>query len=904
MLLFAPRHKTQFSSVMTHALQTLFRRLVRVVVGGAAIVAPFAHGQQPQYECRAEGDQFVCREVEPLRSPLVGKAPTVTTTTGSAAAVNPGQDLDWVPYDQLSPEQQAALGAGCCGMYVNPRENEEGADIPPDQAPVEFSAGGGIEGKPNERLELKDGVVITNGSLQLKGDSAELDELNNTASIRGDVSVRDRNVLLRGSEVSLDRNTNTATMSDGRFVLYEQSLRGEAGQLSSGDDILVLENGEFTRCEPGNNNWLMRGSSITIDSNTQQGVARNVRIELGGVPVFYSPYLRFPTGGQRQSGFLFPSISGEELSIPYYINLAPNYDLIVAPGYVAERGDKVELQFRHLSPLFETTISGAYLPNGRDSFSDNEEGALEDLQADPTVTQAEIDLFIADATEFDDEDRWLGRVQQEGGEGRAWYSRIDYQRVSDFAYFNQVNTSNLEVSRSSQLPRFGEVGYVLPNWLMNVRWEESQTIARDVVEPYRLKPQLFAEGDYEWGDIQLKLTNNFTQFRHRQDFFDQDTNPTPNDRRIIGDRLRLDYELSLDKNFIFGFVRPRVLLKHVSYSLDEDSILDTAESDPSATVPQFTLDMGLFFEREGSWFGNSYLQTFEPRIFYFYSDFEDQSDFFDLTARGRDITFDTSELRFGFAQLFRDTRFSGGDRIDDARQISVGLTTRFLSAETGIERFSASVGQIYYLNDRRVTLNNQPLVQSKSEIAGQFAARITNNLQFVSDVQYDTDDNVVTQGNASFRYVSDDYKILNLGYRFNRRDPVLDPISGDLLDVDQSQGDISFIWPVYGNLSVIGRQLYDFNVTRSGKSQLDTLFGFEYNNCCYRFRLVSRRNVDEDLINRVVDEELEFDRGLLFEIQLKGLSTVGRKVSNTLSEGVFNYDQREVNLFGANPDDL
>lgn len=857
------------------------QRASAVVILTAALVTPAAVSQQTpdtEWNCRAENNSWVCEQV-----PVSGSQRADRSQAANASESNP---LGWVPLEELSPEQRAAVPDQCCGAYLPPESvDADGAeaDLPPEQAATRFEYDL-LEGDLQTTYELRGNVKITQGSRRVTAEQAKVDELTDTATVTGDIQIYEPGVLVVGDRAELNRQTGAALIEDGGFLLYESRTRGSAGLITrSEDEVLTLEDGMFTQCEPGREHWALRGSSIVVDPNTNRGVARNARVELGGIPVFYWPYMPFPVGSERQSGFLFPTITSDDVAVPYYLNLAPNYDMTLTPRYIADRGAMLEVEFRHLSPWFDTIVGGAWLGNGEDDISDNEEKAIRQ----GVLTEEE-------ATEFAGADRWLASVQQTGGRGQDWYSLIDYTEVSDHAYFNHLNTTNLDVNRATHLRQAGQFGYRLPNWDINTRVVEFQTIVLDTGEPYQQKPEFNANGRYRWADISLGLNNQFTRFDHAEEFLDGDT-PSPNRRRITGDRARLDYELAWDKEWLWGFFRPAALLKNISYQLDETTLRPGADTNPSITVPQGAVDMGLFFERDGSWFGDGYLQTFEPRLFYFYSDFESHEALINVTPDNRDVDFDTSELTFSYNQLFRTTRFGGGDRIPDANQVSVGLTTRFLGRESGTERFSASLGQIFYQEDRRVTLSGNVLEQSRSEIAGQFSAQLTDSLRFGSDVLYDHEEEKVSRGNTHLRYMDADNRIFNLGYRYDRKPPR--SIQGELVEQTQSQGDASLVWPLSDSWSFVGRRYYDFTNER----ELDSIAGLEYTSCCYRFRAVWRRWLDNDLINRVNDptQELEYDQGIFFELQLRGLGGVGSSnVRNALSEGIYNFNRREEAILG------
>jgi LPS-assembly protein len=813
-------------------------------------------------------------------------------------------ELNWRPLSELSPEQLAKVPSACCGAYVAPAlditdEDNAGWRINADRV------GGNFD------LFIYEGnVVVRQGQQQIEAHRVTANEKEQTADIEGPITINESETLFRGQRAFINRETGAAIIEDGQFVLYASRLRGSAERIDRDENqVMSLTEGQFTQCEPGNESWTLKGSAIKIDPVAQQGSIRNMRLELGGVPVIYLPYWTFPTGDASKSGFLYPSLSLEQnygikdIAVPYYFNLAPNADLIVAPRYINDRGAMLELEARHLNRHFDTVFAGAWLGSGDDDISDNEREAIDALE-----------LTEAQATEFDGQDRWLLGVQQRGGslsegprQARAmfgtkiprWFSDIDYTRVSDYAYFRHINTTNLDINRETHLRQQGDLGYKFSDWRINLHAEAYQSIVLNGEEPYRQVPRVEADGTYRFGKQRqwlLTLNNEVTEFTHREDFF----NDNPADPRITGQRTRLDYGFHWDKRWLWGFLNPGLALKSVSYQLDAETLRPGADDQPGITVPQASLDGGLFFERDGSWFGANYLQTFEPRLFYFYSQFEDQSDFFNLNPRptgGREINFDTNELTFGYNQLFRDSRFAGGDRIDDADQLSVGLTSRFLGRNSGKERLRLSLGQIYYFEDPQVYLDSPPAVnevlQGKSEIAGQIATQLTDSLQLTGDALFDPHQHQWNQRGVNARYYDQQQRIVNLGYRYVRN-PSSAPLNSSTPSVNQEleQAELSFVLPIAGNWSVIGRTYHDF----TNDEALDSMFGVEYTSCCYRVRAIGRRWFDNELIELVNGQNLEHERGIFFEFQLRGLGSVFDTINGVLSESIVNYERRAESL--------
>ncbi|TQV71786.1 LPS-assembly protein LptD [Exilibacterium tricleocarpae] len=850
------------------------------------------------WDCRpgANPSAWDCREIQ-LPGPG-GRQTQQPPDPAETATATSASQIDWVPAQQLSETRRAELANNCCGAYVEPERTDDEANLAPAQAPLRASADR-AEVLQQTTTVLEGEVFLRQGERELHADKAQLDDATRIATLEGNIRLRQPGLLMTGDRAQIHMDDNRASLEQAEFVIHEAHTRGSADRLEQTDKhLLVLDNGNFTSCEPDSDAWLLEGSEIVLDSNEEVGRGKHVRLEVAGVPIFYAPYLEFPLGDTRKSGFLFPYLSSSDIGgglnagVPYYFNLAPNYDLTLTPSHMDDRGEMLEAEFRHLSRYFQTTVNAAFLGDDKDGDDKDDEKRVERGRidfAEGRITAGELAALEAKLGEFEGEDRWLFNLDQIGGLGQRWSTRIDFTQVSDTDYFRDLDTASLSVNANTHLRRLGQFDYRTDNWLLSARAEEYQTLfsTRTVLAPYRLVPELSAAGVYRAGNWLFNLDNTVVRFDH-PDAEIEDLNR----RQLTGDRARLEYKATWDKEWLWGFFKPAVALKHLSYQLDDNLATPLEQDAPAVTVPQGTVDMGLIFERDGALFGNAYLQTFEPQLFYFYSDFKDQSEL----AR---VDFDTSEPTFTYSQLFRDSRFTGGDRIDDANQLTLGLTSRFISPESGVERLSLSLGQIYIFEDRRVTLAGAPSNANKTEIAARVAAQVGKHWQFTSELLYDEEEQVMSQGNFSLRYMDDQYRLFNLGHRFRRQAgrPDVNDIDNDgdtteLIENDLDQVDASLIWPLYGGLSLVAR----YNKDLTQQRELEKIAGLEYNSCCYRVRAVWRRWIDNDLIDVVDDSLLEFDEGVFFEVEFKGLGGTGGTISSVLSEGIFGYERREENL--------
>lgn len=855
-----------------------------------------------QWECRAGADGgWVCNErtVTGKAYPRPERAAPILDEVEEELPVDSGpqvklaRNLDWVDEEALTPEEKEKMKSGCCGAYIEPPRNYPDADMEPEEASLRV-ASSSTEVLQENIAHLTGDVHLTQGYRQVRSDYATVNQSERTVDLEGNVQLREPGLLLTGDTAHVNMDSKDIQINNADYLFHESGVRGTADRVTRpSGDIFYIDNATYTTCEPTSNAWQLVSSEVDVNPGTGIAHAKHVRLEVKDIPIMYLPWIRFPIDDRRASGLLFPSFdisedNGIDFAQPIYLNLAPNYDATITPRYVQERGAMAEVEFRHMSKYTNTIIGGAFL-------SDDDGGDDSDEDPDP----------ITGKREYEGEDRWVTNIDHVGRFGDGWSTRVDYTRASDDDYFRDLDNTTLEVSSQTHLKQLGSVSYNTDNWLFRVMGREYQTIAENTREQYKLLPRIEANGDYRIGDFEFELDNQFSSFDHSDDnslttgstFFIDDKNTY-----VTGDRLRLDYAATWDKQWAWGYFRPSAKIKHITYDLD-DPLLGQNDDSPSVTVPVGIIDTGIYFERDTTWL-SGYTQTFEPRLYMLYSKYEDQSDLPD---------FDTSEMTFSYSQLFRDDRFVGGDRIGDSEQISVGLTTRLIDNATGIERLRASLGQIYYLDDRYVSLNtaltksvlkslNDPnslsnlnqreiadgLLRDESAYAAEFSLRLWENLRLQADMLYDEENSEIDRGSASIRYHGQSNQIFNLGYRFINKVPQqlgsTHPDYPGYANVDIEQADFSTIFPISKNWSVIGRYNYDLTSSRN----LETFAGLQYESCCWRLSLLGRKWIDRD--DYLFAEDLTEDKGIFLQIQFKGLAGYGTKVESILKDGIYGYE--------------
>jgi LPS-assembly protein len=766
-----------------------------------------------------------------------------------AATQAPFFALDWVPMEAVPEPLRDRQCINCEGRYIDPVAPEE-IDKPPEKS--------AIRGRADSTQMQGDEVILTGeanavqGSRQLRSDKVVINRVEESAILTGNITLREPNILLLGDSAEIYSKTGEVTVSDSEFVFHREHMRGTADLLERDTEGLIhIHNGNFTYCAPGEDDWTILSDDMEVDLEEGLATAHHATLEVKGVPVFYSPWLRLPLDDRRRTGLLWPdfgndSSGGLDISTPIYLNLAPNYDALYAPRFIEDRGLDHQLQLRYLNPLFgEWLVGGAYM---------NDDKKYKDQTPEQVST-----------------DRWLGVVRQDSLFEERWRSKVDYSKASDVDYFKDLETANINALRSTSLLQMGSMDYLGDSWLVNLQAQKFQSMADDIGNTYEKLPQ---------------FTNQYrssgTPFALQPLFLTQYSNFDAERDVVTGQRLYGEAGLSYPMLWSFGFLKPTVKYRQLNYELsDANAGIFSDNNSPSAGTPLTSVDGGLVFERQTSFADKGLLQTLEPRLFYLYSKHEEQTD---------QPAFDTAELTFNYYQLFRETRFSGHDRLDDANQVSVGLTSRFIDDQNGRNLLTASVGQIYYFQDREVRrgVAATPQDESSSNIAGQLTSSPTDKLSLSTSILWDPHEDNMNSSFFGAGYKTDNGSIFNLGYAYRRTVTVVNDIDSlPLTDEASASGYL----PLGNNWSVFAAMRYSLE----DNIAVEDMVGVEYDSCCWMVRLVQLRYYD-NVTGTVPDfsnPDLERENTVQFQFVLKGLGGFGNRITNIMQDMIRGFEERE-----------
>jgi LPS-assembly protein len=698
---------------------------------------------------------------------------------------------------QRSPARRlAARVAGCAALLVAAAAAAQ-APTPGEPATIDAQS---IEGISGLEVTATGSVEFRQGEFAILADYLKLNREFGRLEASGGVRLQDGDDYFSGPSLRFDTANHTGTLEKPSFLMRRrQTARGGAERI----EFLArgryrLGDAHFTTCEPGNDDWRLEASELYLDYFEEEGVAHGARLRFLGAPILGSPYFSFPLNNRRRSGLLAPQYAqtsnrGAELELPFYWNIAPEQDATLVPTYMSKRGEQLKTQYRYLGHSYFGQARAEYMPE------DKELG----------VSRTGYSL------------------QHEQRFTPSLLGRLDVNHVSDDRYFvdlysqvRQVSTGNLQRDGYLQYVRTFS-GTALSAQARVQRFQTLQDPLAPVTPPYHRVPQLslgVARNDIA-GWLDAALPGEYARFTH--------------DTLVEGERSMVNPVASMPLVGPGYFLTPKVGGRHARYELKR-----TAAGQPerqTVSVPWVSLDGGLVLERTADWFGTALTQTLEPRLFYVYAPFRDQSQL---------PLFDTTLADFNYAQLFTENRFVGGDRFGDANQITWALTSRLLN-DNGAERLRGTIGQRYYFEDERVGLTPTSTLRTSSESdwLASLGGRLAAHWAADATVQYNPRDSRTERLGLQLRYSPEIAKVVNLNYRFNR---------GDAL----RQVDLSGQWPVGGGWYAIGR----YNYSLQDESVLEALGGVEYNGGCWVFRMVFQQvQAATDVTSKAIYFQLEFN---------------------------------------------
>lgn len=673
-----------------------------------------------------------------------------------------------------------------------------------------------IYNQSNYQAELEGNVIyFSEEGDELKAETMQM-EIDTFIGEAGNAEMRlaERNKPRRKASVNYVEDYSILapfTRPDDLLIIPDEDVDKDAPRVGTrvwaekieleGEDFQRVHQARVTLCAEGEDVMIL-GDEIELDQTEGIGYAKNVIVKFKGVPILYAPRFSFPLNDERKTGFLAPSIgedknSGFMIATPYYLDLAPNYDATIRPTYYTERGGQIYGEFRHMGEKGDGIVQGAYMPEDK---------------------------------LFGDQDRYAYGLDYSQRYANGWDWSVDLQDVSDTSYLNDFS-NDINITSATHLQQRAQLNY--SDSLLYMRGTASiyTESAPDLssTNPYERLPQIaLGIRPQTLGLFELGFDAEMVNYADDNE-----------GSRVTGSRLDMLPYIEMPITPIYGFVKPKLSFQTISYQLE--NVQDGGDDAPSVAVPMFSVDSGLYFERDMTLGGLGMLQTLEPRAMYVYVPAENQDD---------QPLFDTGQGSVSsYNVLFRERRFFGGDRVGDDNHISLGLTSRILSDKTGEERFRASIGQLYYLADREVglTTSDVPETADKSDVFAELNALLTNEVDFRSTFRWKQEDATLTNMSAGLEYESGHRRSVTVDY---------------FKDVTSSE-DIRFTfdWPLASRWQFSTGQRYSITDSDFRESS----YGLIYDSCCWALGLSA---------SSLLQSDGEYNERFVVSLELDGLGKV------------------------------
>ena len=680
-----------------------------------------------------------------------------------------------------------------------------------------------ISGATDRYVEASGNVVARRLDESLSADWMRYDQAADRLHARGQVVLTRERTRVEGDELQLQLATHLGEM---RPIRYEsqgdkgQYVRGGADALQfEGEDRYRLSQATYTSCPVDNDDWVLRTDDLKLDYIGNIGTARNVRVEYLGTPILYAPWMDFGLDDQRKTGFLAPSVGasdkrGFEFAAPWYWNIAPEQDATFTPRYMSKRGMQLATEYRYLKPNYAGELNLEYLPGDK----------------------------VAER------DRYLGQITHNQRFDAHWSGSLNITQVSDDKYFTDLS-SVVHQTAQTNLLKEGSLSYHGDWWAASGRVQSFQTLNSDPL--FSRVPQLLltaAQQRPHGYPIDLDFSGEFVRFAHAW-------NSQPE-----GDRVYAYPSVKFPLTTSYAYITPKLGWHLTRYDLDRAAPGGVLQE--TRSLPIFSLDAGLEFEREFAFSGSPYIQTLEPRLYYLHIPYQDQSKL---------PVFDSTLLDSSLYTIFSENQFAGIDRINDADQVTLAVTSRLLDNANGIERLQLTVGQRYYFSDQRVTLPGmQPRGANSSDVLAILSGQVTNRLRLSGNLQHNADSGETARFGVGAFYRDSPGRLLNMDYRYAR----------DSLD----QIDLSAQWPLAPKWYGIGRLNYSFRDSRV----VEALGGFEYNAGCWSLRGV---------LHRLALTQTETNNAFFIQLELRDLTKLGPNPLELLKRSIPGYAKSdEFNL--------
>lgn len=759
-------------------------------------------------------------------------------------------------FNRLHSRLKADPWAGCSAQIKTPNpydtmvSNRALRDTAPMQVDADYS-----EIFDKVVTSFSGNVKIERADQNMLADQASYNTLSETMNAQGNVYYNEDEIAMFSDSALLNLNTDEAHLRDALFISPRSAVRGSAKAIyQENKDFSHYKDVAYTSCPPGNQDWVIHAERFKMNKASGKAAAKNAWLEFKSVPVLYTPYISFPLDSRRTTGFLMPRLhpfgqNGIDISLPFYWNIAPNYDVTLRPRYLAQRGVMLGADMRYMNKMTNNELS--------------------------------LDVLPYDSKR-NDQTRYQASFRNQTLLSPHMNTNVDLNYVSDKKYISELGNA-LSFTNIRQIRSGADLNYNREGVEFLTRLENFQTIDQTILaqqKPYRKLPQvaLNLSHNFEKMPVNIGSENEFVNFQHNHN--------------VDGQRVKIKPWISAPIKTESGFIIPKASLLHTDYFLNQQ--IAGKESNISRNLPIFSVDSGLFAEGNLNLWGTNYTHTIEPRLFYLYVPKSIQND---------QPVFDSSVYDTNFDSLFRENRFSGVDRTQNANQVTVALTSRLVDPDTGKDRVKLSVGDIVYFQDRQaqayqtsqsegITAISSVETNRFSNVVTELSGQITDDFSFSSGLQWDPyatgDKDPITRKQIDLHYRNKWGHIVNVGYH-QRRGLLAADTGSDTI----RHSDVSFRLPIWDNWFAIGRWQYSFLYNKTAESFL----GLEKENCCWRFRIIGRHYINGLTlagnalpIGAVIPANGDSTTTMMFEIELKSLFPFrSHDVDTFLRQSIFGY---------------
>jgi LPS-assembly protein len=682
-------------------------------------------------------------------------------------------------------------------------------------------------------------VILVDKDQKIIADKLSFNRLKMEIEAIGNIHYQGKQINIFANTLNASKTDKSTEMTAAAYQLDGNPGHGKAGKLSiNSDGMMSLVDSTFTTCLQEVPDWQIKASEINLSAKGDFGEAYHAQFRVLDVPVFYVPYFSFPISKERLSGFLYPefstsSNSGVEFSAPFYWNIAENYDATITPRYMSKRGTQLQTEFRYLIDQQSGKIDLEYLNNDKE-------------------------------IKTNDDPRYLARFQHIGTFSEDFRAYIDYTTISDDNYLVDIGSKQYN-SNDAYLYQTGELAYFGEQWQATLQLQDFEVLG-DHQSSYKTLPhiELSAQQPLNFLSGQFELYSELTNFQSSQK--DQ----------VEANRYHVEAGFTFPITRPAWFLNSEVKLMHTYYQQDNITTGSSLEETVERTLPKVRIHAGVNFDRQLSAFGQNYRHTLEPQLQYLYVPDKDQSNI---------GLYDTTILQDDFHGIFRDTRYSGIDRIAAANQYTWGITSRLLD-EQNLEIIRVSLGRIQYLGDNNSNLANDALLtdndvtnNKQSSVAADLFYRVNHQWQVSGDIQYNTLENFTNKGQVNVDYQINKYNLIQLNHRYTRN------VSGDSLE----QASLLTSIAINENWAFVGRLTQDLQQDRS----LESYAGFQYESCCWAVRIAYQRHINSNLdaVSFVEEGREAFDTGISIKLIIKGLdgkqSAIGTQ--EMFDKSIFGY---------------